>query len=103
MHLQTPLSPKELAAKFNLDVRTVRRYYLELGGVRLGPRKILFFEEDVKYALQAQREKQKTMARPGQDKPDSNKKGLYDQERSHRMGGDTAKQSHLVDNHNIFG
>ena len=48
MSLQTPLSPKELATKFNLDVRTVRRYYVELGGVRLGPRKILFFEEDVK-------------------------------------------------------
>lgn len=44
-------TPQELATKLGLDVRTVRRYYLDLGGVRLGQRKIIFPEEDVKNAF----------------------------------------------------
>lgn len=37
------LSPSALAKIFKGAVRFVRRHYAELGGIRLGPRKILFF------------------------------------------------------------
>jgi hypothetical protein len=64
--LNKPLSPQELADKLDLDVRTVRKYYAQLGGVRLGPRKILFFEEEVLNALQAQRQTTEPVACPSQ-------------------------------------
>lgn len=100
--IQKPLTPQELAERLNLDVRTVRKYYCELGGVRLGPRKILFFEEEVIYAIQAQRKKQKTVAGASQDQQQIRAEILCDQEGSRRMGGRTEKQHHLVDSHDIF-
>jgi len=101
--LQKPLTPQELADRLNLDVRTVRKYYAELGGVRLGPRKILFFEEEVVYAIQAQRKKQKTMAGASQDRQQVRAEVFCDQKGSRQMGGGTEKPSHLIDTHNIFG
>ncbi|TKB11246.1 helix-turn-helix domain-containing protein [Desulforhopalus sp. IMCC35007] len=101
--LQKPLTPQELADRLNLDVRTVRKYYAELGGVRLGPRKILFFEEEVAYAIQAQRKKQETMAGASQDQQPGRAEVLCDQKGSRRMGGGREQPSHLIDTHNIFG
>jgi len=45
------LSPKEVASFFQLDVRTVRKYYVELGGLKLG-RIIMFFENRIVQALE---------------------------------------------------
>jgi hypothetical protein len=101
--LQQPLTPQELADRLNLDVRTVRKYYAELGGVRLGPRKILFFEEEVVYAIQAQRKKQETMAGASQDQQQVRAEILCDQKGSRRMGGRREQPRHLIDTHNIFG
>ena len=101
--IQKPLTPQELAERLNLDVRTIRKYYSELGGVRLGPRKILFFEEEVIHAIQAQRKKQKTMAGASQDQQQIRAEILCDQKGSRRLGGGKEKKHYLVDTHDIFG
>ncbi|RLA98971.1 MAG: hypothetical protein DRG83_13835, partial [Deltaproteobacteria bacterium] len=45
------LTAKQLACYLGVDERTVRQYYRELGGVRLG-RRYLFFEKGVIDAIQ---------------------------------------------------
>ncbi|WP_163340238.1 site-specific integrase [Desulfopila sp. IMCC35008] len=49
------LSVSEVAGILNLDTRSVRKYYHNLGGIKVGPRKIVFFEKEVVNAVQAQR------------------------------------------------
>jgi excisionase family DNA binding protein len=49
------MSAKEVAAYLNVDVKTVRKYYDELGGIRLG-RHFRFFEKEVCNAIQAKKQ-----------------------------------------------
>ena len=46
------LRPHELAEFLGVDEKTVRQYYRELGGMRLG-RLYVFFEKEVVHAIQA--------------------------------------------------
>lgn len=47
------MTVKEVAEYLKIDRRTVRKYYLPLGGVRLG-RAYRFFERSINDAIQAQ-------------------------------------------------
>ena len=49
------LSAKQVADYTGLDVKTVRKYYQQLGGIRVGAR-ILFFEKEFVNAIQAQQQ-----------------------------------------------
>ena len=53
-NLGQPLSAKAVAEYLGLDVKTVRKYYRELGGIRLGSR-IVFFEKEFIDAIQKRR------------------------------------------------
>ena len=50
-NLGQTLSTKAVAKLLRLDVKTVRQYYRELGGMRLG-RRYLFFERSIVNAIQ---------------------------------------------------
>jgi hypothetical protein len=50
-NLGRAMSAKEVSALFGIDIKTVRKYHKELGGLRLG-RRYLFFESEVLYAVQ---------------------------------------------------
>jgi hypothetical protein len=50
-NLGRAMSAKEVSELFGIDIKTVRKYHKELGGLRLG-RRYLFFESEVLYAIQ---------------------------------------------------
>ena len=52
-HLGKTMNVKEVAAYLKIDTKTVRKYYLQLGGVRFG-RAYRFFERRINDAIQAQ-------------------------------------------------
>ena len=101
-NLGQPLSAKTVADYLALDVKTVRKYYRELGGIRVGSR-ILFFEKEFIDAIQT---------RIKLDRPDSEKwaetgESVPDEERSSAVGsGDAAKARKRLekeDRHGLFG
>ena len=53
------MSAKQVAAYLKIDVKTARKYYRELGGIRIG-RRYLFFEEEVYNAIQTWNEVYRT-------------------------------------------
>ena len=96
------MSAKQVAAYLKIDVKTARKYYRELGGIRIG-RRYLFFEEEVYNAIQTWKE----IHRTDQERRKEKGKEFQDQERSARLGsGDVAAvRRRLVreDRHNLFG
>ena len=86
-HLGRVMTAKEVAEYLQIDMRTVRKYYLQLGGVRLG-KAYRFFERRINDAIQTQWK----MVRPGQDERQNQKEDISDQKTSHRMGGRTVKE-----------
>ena len=54
-HLGQVLGAKQIADYTGLDVKTIRKYYRELGGIRLGSR-IVFFEKEFINAIQKRTE-----------------------------------------------
>ena len=54
-NLGRSLSAESVAKYLGLDVKTVRQYYRELGGMRLG-RRYLFFERSIVNAIQKRTE-----------------------------------------------
>ncbi len=103
------LSVKEVASFFQLDVRTVRKYYLELGGSKLG-RNILFFENLIFQALGKESDNaiqtREKMGRGGYAPGDETIEEVPEQERSPELGVKT-KTSQLrrlvkADPHRIF-
>jgi hypothetical protein len=78
------LKPKDLAGYMGLDEKTVRLYYHELGGIRLG-RRILFFEKEVINAIQ----KRSEMGSPSENQREEEGTDLPEQE----GGGSLGKQS----------
>lgn len=100
-----PLKTKEVAALTSLDTRLVRKYYLELGGVRVGSR-ILFFEKRLINALSKQHEigKEEPLDRPGVSaKRKEEKKGVQNQESCTFMGGETEGVIEETDYSDPFG
>jgi hypothetical protein len=75
------LSPRELACYLGLDVKTVRLYYSELGGMRLG-RRLLFFEKEVIDAIQ----KRSKMGGPSENQWQEEREAIPGQEGSDSMG-----------------
>lgn len=97
--LGRPLKTKEVASFLGLDVKTVRQYYQDLGGIRLG-RHYLFFEMEVLNAIQAK-------ARVGSSsKKKWEKKGkeISNEKRGHQVGKRNAEESirQLAEKHNLF-
>ena len=95
------LNTKQIADYTGLDVKTIRKYYRELGGIRVGSR-ILFFEKEFIDAIQT---------RIKLDRPDSEKwaetgESVPDEERSSAVGSEDAakarKRLEQEDRHGLF-
>jgi hypothetical protein len=96
------LTAKEVAEKINVDVKTVRDNYHELGGMRLG-RQYVFFERSVIDAIQKRTE----MDWPSAEGWKETGKGISDEEGSVDMGSQkeakTRRRVEREDRHNLFG
>jgi len=82
------MSAEEVANYLGLDEKTVRQYYRELGGMRLG-RLFLFFERSVLNALQKGTE----MDCPSAEGWEETGKVVSDTERSDGLGNQDAPKS----------
>jgi len=96
------LRSQEVAVYLGLDVKTVRKYYRDLGGIRLG-RHYRFFEKEVYNAVQ----KRTAMDCSSEEGREEAEQGVSDEKGSHRVGNeDAAKNRRRLgreDRHNIFG
>ena len=96
------LSSKEVAQYLDLDVKTVRKYHQNLGGIRLG-RHYRFFEKEIYNAVQ----KRKKLDSPSEEGREAVEQGVSDEERCHRMGNEdetkTRRRLERGDRHDIFG
>ena len=101
-NLGKALRAKEIAQYLDVDVKTVRKYYRELGGIRLG-RHYRFFEKEIYYAVQKRTE----VGCPSEEREQEIGKGIFDQEGSQGLGiQDEAKASRRLeqeDRHGLFG
>ena len=96
------LSAEEVAKYLDLDVKTVREYYRELGGMRLG-RKYLFFERRMINAIQERTE----MDSPSAERWEEKGEGVSDKETGFDMGREneakTRQRVEREDRHGLFG
>jgi hypothetical protein len=96
------MSAKQVAAYLKIDVKTARKYYRELGGIRIG-RRYLFFEEEVYNAIQTWKE----IYRTDKEERTKERESLRYQESSSSLGGGDAEEvrRRLVreDRHDLFG
>lgn len=83
------LRPQELADFLGVDEKTVRQYYVELGGIRLG-RLYVFFEQEVINAIQASRQ----MDSLGKEKRKEEGGDLQDRKGGLELGGRLEKKTH---------
>jgi hypothetical protein len=101
-NLGRSLSAESVAKYLGLDVKTVRQYYRELGGMRLG-RKYLFFERSVINAIQKRTE----LDSPSAEKWTETREGVFDEETSVDMGSQdeakARKRMEQEDRHGLFG
>ena len=82
------MSAEEVANYLGLDEKTVRQYYRELGGMRLG-RLFLFFERSVLNAIQKGTE----MDCPSAEGWEETGKGISDEEGSGSLGNQDAPKA----------
>ena len=96
------LSAKAVAKYLDLDVKTVRKYYRELGGIRLGSR-IVFFEKEFINAIQTRIK----LDRPGAKERAETGESVPDEERGNGVGSrnaaKTRKRLEQEDRHGLFG
>ena len=96
------LRAKTVAEYLGLDVKTVRKYYRDLGGIRLGSR-IVFFEKEFINAIQ----KRTKLDRPGTEEWAETGESVPDEERGNGVGNqDAAKTRERLereDRHGLFG
>ena len=96
------LTTMELSEYIGLDQKTVRKYYLDLGGIRIG-RHYRFFEMEVLNAIQTRNEVHCA------DKEEWEEKGksFQDQEGSGSLGSENATNVRCRlerdDKHHLFG
>ena len=97
--LGRPLKTKDVARFLELDVKTVRQYYQELGGIRLG-RHYLFFEKEVINAIQKKRQVGSSSKNEQKEKG----KDVSNKKRSHQLGKRNAKKhiQRLAGKHDLF-
>lgn len=108
--LGCPMSAQEVAAFLDIDVKTVRKYYKELGGIRIGNR-YKFFEMEVCNAVQKSRSEgwQDTndLYRTSQEKREEGKQAIQDEKRSSGVGVTNEKlvrkRLEQKDRHGLFG
>ena len=100
--LGQPLSAKAVAEYLGLDVKTVRKYYRELGGIRLGSR-IVFFEKELINAIQTRTE----LDCPGAQGRAASGESVSDEEKGRGLGSQdeakTRKRLEREDRHGLFG
>ena len=87
-HLGRALTVRDVAEYLQVDSRTVRKYYHELGGVRFG-RAYRFFERRMNNAIQA---REREVAGTNQDIRDDQKKDFSNEKRGSRLGGRNKKK-----------
>ncbi|MCB2167436.1 MAG: helix-turn-helix domain-containing protein [Deltaproteobacteria bacterium] len=96
------LRAKDVALYLGLDVKTVRKHYQSLGGIRLG-RHYRFFEKEVCCAVQKRTE----VDSPSEKRGPEAGEGVVDQEGSKKLGSqDEAKARRRMeqeDRHGLFG
>jgi hypothetical protein len=96
------MTAKEVAEKINVDVKTVRANYHELGGMRLG-RQYVFFERRLNNAIQERTE----MDCPSEERGAETGEGISDEEGSVDMGSQneakTRRRVEQEDRHGLFG
>ena len=97
--LGQPLKTKDVASFLGLDVKTVRQYYQELGGIRLG-RRYVFFEKEVINAIQ----KKRKVGSSSKKKRQEERKEVSDKKRGHQLGKRNAEKSiqRLSEKHDLF-
>ena len=94
------ITPEELATFLGVNVKTIRQYYKELGGIRLGSRYI-FFEKGVVYAVSKKWE----MESPSEEGWKEEREDVQIKERGIRMGKQDAPVRKGVgrsDRHNLL-
>ena len=100
-NLGKALRTKEVAQYLGLDEKTVRQYYQDLGGIRLG-RRYLFFERSVENAIQKRTE----VDSPSAEVWHETGEGLSDQEGGTGLGNEdeaeTRKRLEREDRHGLF-
>ena len=79
------ISPEALADYLGVNVKTVRQYYKELGGIRLGSRYV-FFEKGIVYAVS----KEWKMESPSEKEWQEERKDVQHEERSSGVGKQNA-------------
>jgi len=100
-NLGQTLSTKAVAKLLGLDVKTVRQYYRELGGMRLG-RRYLFFERSIVNAIQ----KETQMDSPSAEGWEEEGESISDEETGFDVGSQnetkTRQRVEREDRHNLF-
>jgi excisionase family DNA binding protein len=96
------LRPNEVAEYLGVDIKTVRKYHKELGGIRLG-RHYRFFEKEIFNAIQKRREMDSSSEKGWEEA----EQGVFNEEGSHRVGSinaaKTRRRLDREDRHDIFG
>ena len=77
------LKPSQVARYLGVGIPTVRRYYRELGGFKVGPKLIRFNREGLRDALQ----KREMVGRPSETGRGEETEAFYNQGESPDMGG----------------
>ena len=96
------LSVKQVSKYLNINEKTVRMHYQELGGIRLG-RQIKFFERRIVDALE---KRQKQICGADQEERSAEREGLPDVEGSESVGSKDEKnvrrRVERQDKHGLF-
>jgi hypothetical protein len=87
--LGNPLTTGEVASYLGIDEGTVRRYYLELGGTRIGKKKFIFFERRLINAVLRQEEE--TMGCPCDEEEQEEAGFVHDNEGGKKVRGEVSE------------
>lgn len=104
------MSAQEVAAYFDIDVKTARKYYQELGGMRIGSR-YKFFEMEVCNAVQKigsqGRKDTNRIYRTSEEEREEGGKTIQDEKRGSDVGVENEKlvrkRLEQKDRHGLFG
>ena len=96
------LRAQEVAQYLDVDIKTVRKYYRELGGIRLG-RHYRFFEKEIYYAVQKRTE----VDGPSKEREPEIGESVFNQEGSQGLGiqneAKACRRLEQEDRHDLFG
>lgn len=99
--LGRPMTTKQVAEFLILDEKTVRKYYRELGGIRLG-RHYRFFEKEICNAIQTKRQ----MDCPSEERGPKERENIQDEKGGFGLGSvneqNAFKRMDRPDRHSLF-